>query len=141
MDVQVNWLAVALAVASSFVVGFVWYARPVFGTTWMKLVKLDEESSKKGMARAMFRTLVASFLMAFVLAHVTYLANYFYKPDYTFFESAMMTAAWLWLGFAAATVVKHDAFEQRRSKLTLLNMGGDLVTLLVMGAIIGWLGV
>lgn len=141
MGVQINWLAVGLATLSSFVVGMIWYAKPVFGNTWMKLVDMTDEKQKKGMMRAMCRSLVASFLTAFVLAHVVYLANQFYKADHSFFYNAMMTAGWLWLGFAAATIVRHDSFEQRRSKLTLINLGSSLVTILVMGAIIGGLGV
>ena len=33
MDVEVNYLAVLLAAASSMVVGSIWYAKPVFGNT------------------------------------------------------------------------------------------------------------
>ena len=38
MDLQINWLAVMLATLSSMVVGSVWYAPPVFGRMWMRLI-------------------------------------------------------------------------------------------------------
>ncbi len=137
MEVQVNMYAVLLATLSSFVVGFVWYAKPVFGNAWMKLVKMDDKKQKDGMAKAMVFALVTSFLMAYVLAHVTYLANSFFHNSYM--SDALQTAFWLWLGISATTIVMHDAFEQRPMKLTAMNLGNQLATLLAMGFIIGWL--
>ncbi|MCB9823115.1 DUF1761 family protein, partial [Candidatus Nomurabacteria bacterium] len=37
-NVDVNYVAVLLAALSSFAVGMVWYAKPVFGAKWMKMV-------------------------------------------------------------------------------------------------------
>ncbi len=37
------WLAVVLAAVSSMVVGFIWYAKPVFGNRWMRLSGIKEE--------------------------------------------------------------------------------------------------
>lgn len=137
MEVQVNMWAVLLATLSSFVVGFVWYARPVFGNAWMKLVGMDSSKQQTGMAKAMASAFVASFVMAYVLAHVTYLSNNFFHDS--FMKDALQTAFWLWLGLSAATLVVHDAFEQRPMKLTIMNMGNQLATLLAMGFIIGLL--
>jgi F0F1-type ATP synthase assembly protein I len=36
-------------------------------------------------------------------------------------------------------LLTHDLFEGRRKKLTILNVAFELVTLVVMGVIIGWL--
>lgn len=138
MDVQVNIWAVLLATVSSMVVGSIWYAKPVFGTVWGKLVKLDEKQMQKGAMKAMSQALIAGLITAYVLAHVTYLSNYFFGGS--FMSNALTTAFWVWLGFAATTIVTHNAFEQKPPKLTLLAVGNQLVTLLVMGAIIGWLG-
>lgn len=41
MEVQVNYLAVILAMVSSLVVGSVWYAKGVMGTKWAKMVGVD----------------------------------------------------------------------------------------------------
>ncbi len=45
------------------------------------------------------------------------------------------------LGFTAARFITHDAFEERPAKLTVKNIGNELVTLLLMGLIIGLIGV
>ena len=63
-----------------------------------------------------------------------------YFVDGTFMSAALTTAFWLWLGISATTIVVHDAFEQRPMKLTAMNAGNQLFTLLAMGLIIGSLG-
>lgn len=137
MDVQINWLAVVLAMVSSMVVGTIWYAKPVFGEKWAKMVGLDDKKMQKGAGKAIGVTVVVSLITAYVLAHVTYLSNSFFGNS--FFQDALTTAFWVWLGFTAARFITHDAFEQRPWKLTVMNVGHELVTFLIMGAIIGWL--
>lgn len=135
MSVEVNYLAVFLAMVSSMVVGAVWYSKAVFGASWMKMVKLDEKTMQKDAAKAISVTIVVSFLTAFVLAHMSYLAHRFYGNS--FLQDSLTTAFWLWLGFTAARFITHDAFERRRKKLTLINIAHELVTLEVMALIIG----
>ncbi len=136
MNVQINYLAVLLAAASSMVVGMVWYAKPVFGTMWMKLIKLDDKKAKEGAMKAITLAFVMSLLTAYVLAHVTYLSFQFFKGSYMI--DAITTAFWLWLGISGARVVTHDAFEQRPMKLTALTLGNQLATLVVMGIVLGF---
>src|SRR6476469_3287424 len=120
MSVDVNYLAVFLAAVSSMVVGSLWYMPASFGKAWMY-----------------GSVFVASLVTAFVLAHVTFLANKFFGDS--FLSDALQTGFWLWLGFTAARLYVHDTFEGRRKKLTLLNAGHELVTVLVMALIIGLL--
>ncbi len=137
MNVEVNWLAVILATVSSMVVGAVWYARSVFGNTWLKLVKLNESQLQKGASKAITITVIVSFITAYILAHVSYLSHAFFR--HSFLQDAISTAFWMWLGFVACRFITHDAFEKRPIRLTLINIAHELVTLLVMGAIIGLL--
>lgn len=137
MNVEINYLAVFLAMVSSMVVGAIWYAKPVFGTEWAKLVGLNDKKMQQGAARAMGITVVVSLVTAYVLAHVAYLSNQFFGNS--FLQDSLTTAFWLWLGLTAARFITHDAFEQRQPKLTLMNVAHELVTLLVMGGVIGLL--
>ena len=141
MEVDVNYLAVFLAGVSSMVVGAVWYARSVFGNTWIRLakVKMNRNMTTMDNVRLFGLTFLASLVMAYVLAHVTYLSNDFFGGS--FLSSALTTAFWLWLGFTAARFLTHDLFEGRPGKLTLLTVGNELVTVLVMALIIGTMGV
>lgn len=138
MDVQVNFLAVVLAMLSSMVVGSIWYARGVFGNMWIKLAKVDMSGERRDVWKPILTTAVVSLITAYVLAHVAYLSNQFFKNS--FLQDTVATALWLWLGFTAARFVTHDAFEGRPAKLTVLNCAHELVTLLLMGLIIGALG-
>jgi hypothetical protein len=140
MNVEINYLSVLVAGLSSMLVGSVWYLPKVFGTKWAKLAKvnLNKKVSTRQMIVLMTSTLGASFVTAFVLAHVTYVANYFFGNSYL--QDALTTAFWLWLGLTALRVYVHDAFEGRPFKLTLLTAGHELITIMLMGLIIGLIG-
>lgn len=135
MNVEVNYLAVFLAGASSMVVGAIWYAKPVMGKSWQKLVGLSDKDMNSGAAKALSLTFLASLVTAYVLAHVAFLSNKYFGNS--FMQDAVLTAFWLWLGFTAARILTHDLFERRPTKLTIMNLAHELVTLLVMGAVIG----
>ncbi|MDQ3093809.1 MAG: DUF1761 domain-containing protein [bacterium] len=141
MNVEVNYWVVLLAATSSMFVGSIWYSKRVFGRAWAKLAKidLDKKISNSQMFLLMGSTFVASLLTAYVLAYVTFLSNRFFGNS--FLEDSLMTALWLWLGFTAARIYTHNAFEQRRKKLTLLAVSHELVTLMVMALIIGLFGI
>lgn len=141
MEVEVNYLAVVLAAASTMVVGSVWYTPKVFGNAWGALAKVDMNKKMTGaqMTWLMGSAFVASLLGAYVLAHVAYLSDVFF--DNTFLEASLSTGFWLWLGFAAARLYVHDAFEGRRKKLTGLNVAHEFVAIMVMALVIGVMGV
>jgi hypothetical protein len=139
MEVQVNVIAVVAAMLSSMVVGSIWYARGVFGNTWIKLAKIDMTKNKGGAFAPIAVTMVVSLITAYVLAHVTYLSNHFFH--HSFLQDALTTAFWVWLGFTAARFITHDAFESRPVKLTLLNISHEFVTIMLMGLVIGLFGV
>ena len=139
--VEINWLAVLFATVASMVVGSIWYAPPVFGAIWMRLAKIKKEDMEKAGWRPILISILTSAIMAFVLAHFTYLAYNFYGQDYSFFTSAVITAFWAWLGFIGLRFLTHDAYEGRPTGLTILNSAHELVTILAMAAVIGFMGV
>jgi hypothetical protein len=142
MSVDINYLAVFLAALSSMAVGSLWYMPAAFGNAWMRLsgTKPDRSKMTAGKLTWMYGSVfVASLVTAYVLAHVTFLANKFFGNN--FLTDALQTGFWLWLGFTAARIYVHDTFEDRRKKLTLLNSAHELVTILVMALIIGAMGV
>jgi hypothetical protein len=137
VEVEVNYWAVLLAGISSMVVGSIWYAKGVFGDTWMKLAKVDK-NKPYNMVVAMGLTFVASLVTAYILAHVSFLSNQFF--DNSFMQDSLTTAFWLWLGFTVARMLTHDLFEGRPVKLITLNAAHEFVTIMVMGLIIGLMG-
>ncbi len=140
MTVEINYWAVLMAALSSMIVGSLWYMPATFGKAWMRLsgVKIDRKGMTARTALWMYGSVfAASLVTAYVLAHVSFLANHFFQDS--FLQDALETAFWLWLGFTVARLYVHDTFEMRRKKLTLLNAAHELMTVLVMALIIGML--
>jgi len=135
MEVQVNIWAVALATLSSMVVGSIWYARGVFGNLWIKLAKIDMTKQGDPVWVPMLITVFVSFLTAYVLAHMVFLAHNFFNNSWL--QDSLSTGFWVWLGFIATRLITHDAFEGRRKKLTLLNISHEFVTIMIMALMIG----
>lgn len=135
MDVQINGLGLLAAVLASMVVGMVWYSKPLFRDLWVKLAKIDEKRLAKEMPKAMIVMVITALVLAYVMAHVTYLSYVFFH--YSYLSSAMSTSFWMWLGFVATVTIRVGAFEQRDMKLTAIGLGGTLATFLAMGAAIG----
>lgn len=135
---EINWLAVVIATVSSMVVGFVWYAKPVFGKLWMRLAEVDESKIGNGVG-AIIVTVIVSFITAAVLAGSAAIAQNFYGGN--FLANTVVTGIILWAGFTAARFITHDAFDRRPANLTVLNCAHELATIVVMALIIGAFGI
>ncbi|QCO96822.1 DUF1761 domain-containing protein [Arthrobacter sp. 24S4-2] len=136
---EINIWAVLLATLSSMVVGSVWYTPKVFGNYWMKVAKVSPSGDAKDAVKPILITLVVSFISALVLAGSAAISQHFYGGN--FLANTLITALILWAGFTAARFITHDAFEGRPAGLTVLNCAHELVTLVVMGLIIGLFGI
>jgi hypothetical protein len=136
---EINMWAVLLATLSSMVVGSAWYTPRMFGNYWMKVAKVTPSGEAKDAARPILITLVVSFVSALVLAGSAAISQHFYGGN--FLANTLITAVILWAGFTAARFITHDAFESRPAGLTVLNCAHELVTLVVMGLIIGLFGI
>jgi hypothetical protein len=126
----VNWLAVMVAGVSAFVIGGIWYSRPLFGNAWMLDSNLTEEQIKQGNKGKIFGfTAVFSLMMAANLA--------------IFLAEPTTTAAWgAQAGFLAGiwtfcAIAIHSLFEQKGWRYIFINGGYSVVALTLMGAIIG----
>jgi hypothetical protein len=135
MEVQVDWLGIVVATVVAMAIGSIWYSKVLFGKTWQKLLGLKDDDMKKGAAVAMIKAVVMAFITAFVLSHMIYLSQAFY--GYTFVQTGLTTAFWIWLGFVATQMIMNGAFEKRDTKLIMINVANQLVTLLAMGAVLG----
>jgi len=138
MEFEINYLAVFLASVSALIVGSLWYAKFAFGKSWMKMINLTEEKAKEKMLPAVAGMFVLSLVMGYMLSHVTYMSmNVFgYSAQMAGISSAFM----MWVGFVLPVLGGTGLFEQQPKKLMLINLGNWLVTLLAMGAIIGFFG-
>jgi phosphatidylserine synthase len=126
----INWLAVIVAGLSAFAVGGIWYSRPLFGNAWMADSNLTEEQIKQGNKGKIFGfTALFSLVMAVNLA--------------MFLTDAKTTASWgATAGFLAGiwtfcAIAIHSLFELKSWRHIFINGGYSVVSLILMGLIIG----
>jgi hypothetical protein len=137
MDITLNWIAIAIATISTMVVGTVWYLPRVFGDRWQSLTGVDP-NKPASRAAAYGGSLVASAITAVVLALAVEFAAA--GTGGSFLVAALATGAVLWAGFTAARILVHELFESRDLRIWLITAAYELVTILVMAAIIGLFG-
>ena len=125
-----NWLGLVLASLAAIGVAIIWYAPPVFGNTWQKLAKIKDKDLKTRFAAKSVLTLVMILITAVVLKRFYVISN----PQ-TLFE-AMKVVVWLWLGFIVTYVVAGGSFEKVPYKLMLVDLVGQLLILMAMGAVL-----
>ena len=127
----VNWLAVAVAGISAFVLGGVWYSPALFGKAWMKENNMSVEDVQKGNKAKIFGW---SFILSLVMA--VNLAMYLSgdtKVDLAMgIVYGLLTGVWIFCGIAIVAL-----FEHRSARYIFVNGGYMLVALGLMGAIIG----
>jgi hypothetical protein len=128
---DVNWLAVLAAAAVKFAIGGVWYSPPVFGPRWGAIVSATPDAFKARMIPAMITDLAAGLVLAWVLANVLKFTGAIGLVP------GVRVSFFLWLGFVATPLLSTTVYEGRPIALFGINGGYWLVSMLVMGGIVG----
>jgi hypothetical protein len=129
---EMNWIAVAAAGVSAFVLGGVWYG-PLFGKKWAGYVGLSEEDQKSAsMSKVFGGALVLSLIAAAVFA--AFLGP---NPGVEFATAAGFAAG---LGWVAASFGINYLFAQRPFGLWLIDGGYATLQFTLYGLLIGLLG-
>ncbi len=131
-------IAILVAAFVGFVIGGIWYG--VLGNVWMKAASIDpadmvdENGNKKmpvvPMVLAALANLVLAITLSGLMGHMVVDVRH-----------GLITAAFIALGFILPTLLVNYSFQGRPLSLTLIDAGHWLLVLLVMGAIIGFIGV
>jgi hypothetical protein len=155
---EINFLALLVAAASTLVVGFIWYNPKVFGTIWMNESGMTEEKMKGANMPMIFGlSVVYAFFIAFILQMLTIhqfgalgmiggdieAAQPSYRAfmaDYgttfrTFGHGALhgfMTGVFL----ALPLIATNSLYERRSWKYSLVTGGFWIVCFMLMGGII-----
>ena len=128
---DINYLAVVAAAASTFLLGGLWFSPLLFQKAWMSAAGVTEADLKRGSEAGIFGgSFVLSLIMAFNLA--AFLSG----PDTTAHwgatAGALAGAGWVAAGFGVVGL-----FERRPIAWTLINGGYWTVAFVLMGAILG----
>lgn len=130
---SVNWVAVIVAAVAGIIVGFVWYAPPVFGRRWARASGIELPQPGQVQPTTYVGAVVTALVTAYVLA---VLARGLGAA--TLADGAIVGAV-AWLGFVATWLASGVFFEGRSVEWWALNAGQAIVSLVIMGAIIGYL--
>ena len=125
----IHWLAVIAAAVSTFLLGGLWYG-PIAGRAWMAASGMTEEKARQGNMAVVFGVsfvlqLVAAFVLAMFIGAESTLA-------FGLFAGTSAGVAWV----ATALGVVY-LFEQRPFAHWAVNAGYQIVSYMIMGAILG----
>ena len=134
-DLNVNYLAVAVAALATFLIGALWYSPLVFGKQWMQANGYTPEKLQAMQANAT-RAYIVSFVCYLVVAYV--LAVLVHHVEVASVMGGVRLGALVWIGFAATIGLTGNLFSDKPLMAYVLDAGYQLVYLVVMGAIIGW---
>lgn len=140
MDINVNLLAVLVAAIAAFAAGFVWYTM-LFQKPWAKEMGYNMEemkNDKKAQAEAGKSYMISGLLglvTAYMLAHVMQLSQNSF--NYSPITSGVTSAISMWIGFVGPVQALDSIFGKTSWKLWMINSSYQLVSLIVMGIVIG----
>jgi hypothetical protein len=131
---EVNWLAVLVAAAATFAIGALWYSPLLFAKPWMRAHGYTTErleQMRKSAGRSYAVSFVSYVVMGVVFSILLSLTG----------ASSAVAGAWVgflvWLGFAFTIGLTRNAFSDEAFAAFAIDVGYQLVYLLVMGSILG----
>lgn len=128
---QVAWLAVLVAALVKFLIGWGWYSPMAFGKQWQELAKVSAAQVQSGLMPALIAEAIGDLIMAFVLA------RFIFHYGVSDIVGGIRVGAMAWLGFVATVLANQIFYERKPQQLVFINAGYLLVSLVVMGAILG----
>jgi hypothetical protein len=136
--VPVNITAVAVAALAQFIIGFLWHG-PLFGAYWSKITGIvPTDAEKRDMWKPMLLGVLGALLTSYVLAHMITFVFAYTKT------SGMLAGAeagfWSWIGFVAPITLNLVLWERVSFERWRFANMYHLICLMVMGAIIGYMG-
>ncbi len=128
--IPINYWAVLVAAIIRIAVGFVWYSPVLFLKPWQAVTGITQETMRAGTAKAVAIDALASFVMAFALA------NIIGASGITDWLNGALAGFWVWLAFQAMLMITLWGYENRPLKLIAINLGNNLIALVLMGALL-----
>ena len=140
MEFKINFIAVAVCVLLSFILGFVWYAA-IFTKPWTKEMGYDPNMrpDKMQMMKGMAVSVIGNFLFVWMLAF--YLAGWKYIPNSDQMGTisfAINSALSVWLGFFVPVHLSKIVWEKHSWKLFFINSGYNLVSAILVALILAY---
>jgi hypothetical protein len=135
-----NWTALLYAAAAAWLFGGIYYS--ILGKAWIAApgktpATLKAENAGKSTA-AKAAPFIISFLAEFVMAAAV--SGIMMHSGFATARQGAITGALCWLGFVLTTILVNNAYAFRSLRLSAIDAGHWLGALIIIGAIVGWLG-
>lgn len=131
MEVKINYVAVAIAAALMFFVGYLWYS-VLFQAQWMAYtgVAMDQQMSGTQMAMTFGGSFFAYLVLFYVQSHIHHA---FQVKDV---KDAILAAFWSWLGFIVTAMFVTNAYQMKSFGLTIVDSSYWLVSMIIGGIVL-----
>jgi hypothetical protein len=135
-----NYLAIIIAAVVAWLASAGWYMS--FSRVYQAALGKTPEQCQVDMKKpgaflpfvyALLANIIIAWVLAGVLGHL--------GPGQVTLKNGVISAAFLWFGFIFTTLFVNYSFHGRSMRLILIDLGNWLIVLVVMGAIVGWMGV
>jgi hypothetical protein len=137
---NVNFLSIVIAAAAAWIFGAIYYG--ILGKHWLSAQGKTVEScnienaGKSAVAKA--TPFVLSYIGAAIMGFVLY--GIMVHIGLFTLRAGVISGAFCWFGFVLTTVVINNAYSGRRPFLTVIDSMHWLGALIIIGAVIGWMG-
>jgi multidrug transporter EmrE-like cation transporter len=123
------------ATLAGMIIGALWYSPLLFMKPWLRLAFKDnpptDAERKKDMPKAMLGMLIVLLFKVCILGKVLLIMG---VSDAT---TGAQYGLWLGVGFIATSLADSVLFERKPLQLYIINTGYHMVSMTVMGAILG----
>lgn len=131
LSFDLNWLAFAVALVVTQVLGFLWYSNILFAKPWIKAIgKTAKQLEKEANSTVYVYSVVGAAVMLLVLSNVLR-----WTGAATAVEGATV-ALIIWAGFVATSSAMNTAFESRGWNLWLIDNGYHIVNAIISASIL-----
>ena len=137
-----NVLAIVLAAMAAWIFGAAYYgalSRPWLAAQGKTPEEVRATPQRTGAAAygPFVLVFVAELVMAWVMAGVVGHLG----PGQVTLRNGVVSALFLWVGFVLTTIASNNMFGMRKPMLTVIDGGHWLIVMVLIGAIIGFMGV
>ncbi|MEM7421944.1 MAG: DUF1761 domain-containing protein [Pseudomonadota bacterium] len=130
---NINYIAVAIATITSYLLGFTWYHWAVFGEAWANALGITKEQADNtdGLGGAFVMSLISGLTKALCIALLIAATKISGVLNGALFGAVVAAV------FIFTSLGYYNGFARTSSKLTLINSTHSIVELALIGAIIG----
>ena len=135
-----HYTGILLGAVAAWIFGAIYYT--ALSRPWLAAQDKTMEQCKAEQAGKSKLTFYLPFLLSFVGALLMGLTLYGILTHVGQFtvRAGAISGAFCWLGFVLTTVTINNAYQGRRWSLTAIDAVHWLAVLVIIGAIVGWMG-